>query len=174
MCSCRWKSCWFDSSGTLSQRLAATDLNHNDAHTNPQEVVCLRVRACVFLLIQVPSCFCFGCILLSSFTSRVRVFLAEVVSLPVFSLDTVAASYPRMHFTLSQRLNGGASFFPPGTAGRQHRGSLRSAKPQRLEEAVTQCVFIFFYFPNTVYKRWTQTPWHHLVSGWTLLWNLGG
>lgn len=46
MCSCRWKSCWFDSSGTLSQRLAATDLNHNDAHTNPQEVVCLRVRAC--------------------------------------------------------------------------------------------------------------------------------
>lgn len=59
MCSCRWKSCWFDSSGTLSQRLAATDLNHNDAHTNPQEVVCLRVRACVFLLIQVPSCFSF-------------------------------------------------------------------------------------------------------------------
>lgn len=65
--------------------------------------------------------FCFGCILLSSFTSRVRVFLAEVVSLPVFSLDTVAASYPRMHFTLPQRLNGGASFFPPGTAGQSAR-----------------------------------------------------
>lgn len=65
--------------------------------------------------------FCFGCILLSSFTSRVRVFLAEVVSLPVFSLDTVAASYPRMHFTLPQWLNGGALFFPPGTAGQSAR-----------------------------------------------------
>lgn len=65
--------------------------------------------------------FCFGCILLSSFTSRVRVFSAEVVSLPVFSLDTVAASYPRMYFTLPQRLNGGASFFPPGTAGQSAR-----------------------------------------------------